>query len=125
MLRAAALVLAAGGAACSPVATPAAVPAAADPPRADAVRLMSQREFAELRAAGTIVVSAPLGDVSASEPCTAGAVDAACEAAARQRLREAAAARGADLVVLHPPAALQTFPPRYAISGIAYDSSTR
>jgi len=86
----------------------------------DEVRLVDQDEFDEMRASGKYVLSEPLGDVSATEACTSGTVDEHCMAAARERLRRAAAERGANLVLVRPGATLQSYPPRYALNGVLY-----
>jgi hypothetical protein len=84
------------------------------------VRLVDQAEFDEMRESGKYAFSEPLGDVSATEACTSGTVDEACMAAARDRLRQAAAERGANLVLVRPAATLQSYPPRYALNGVLY-----
>jgi hypothetical protein len=87
---------------------------------ADEVQLVDQAEFDEMRASGKYVFSEPRGDVSATEACTSGNVDEPCMAAARERLRRAAAERGANLVLVRPGATLQSYPPRYALNGVLY-----
>jgi hypothetical protein len=99
---------------CSPLAAPAPSQTSGD------VRLVEQAEFDEMRESGKYVFSEPLGDVGATEACTSGNVDEQCMAAARERLRQAAADRGANLVLVHPGAALQSYPPRYALDGVLY-----
>ena len=86
----------------------------------DEVRLVDQAEVDEMRASGKYVLSEPLGDVSATEACSSGTVDEQCMTAARERLRRAAAERGANLVVVRPGATLQSYPPRYALNGVLY-----
>ena len=81
---------------------------------------MEQAEFDEMRETGTYVFSEPLGEAAATEACTSGNVDDQCVAAARERLRQVAAERGANLVLVRPGATLQSYPPRYALDGTLY-----
>ena len=99
---------------CSPLAAPAPSQTSGE------VQLVDQAEFDEMRASGKYVFSEPLGDVSATEACASGNVDEPCMAAARERLRRAAAERGANLVLVRPGATLQSYPPRYALNGVLY-----
>ena len=99
---------------CSPLAAPGPSQTSGE------VRLVDQAEFDEMRASGKYAFSEALGDVSATEACTSGTVDEACMAAARERLRQAAAERGANLVLVRPAATLQSYPPRYALNGVLY-----
>ena len=99
---------------CSPLAAPAPSQTSGE------VRLVDQAEFDEMRASGKYVVSEPLGEVTVTEACTSGTVDDECTAGARERLRQAAAERGANLVVVRPAATLQSYPPRYALHGVLY-----
>ena len=92
---------------------------------AEAVRLVEQAEFDQMRESGKWVFSEPRGQAGATETCTSGSVDDACVAAARERLRAAAAERGANLVLVQPGAALQSYPPRYALNGVLYDIRPR
>ena len=87
---------------------------------ASEVRLVEQAEFDEMRNSGKYTFSEPLGDVSVTEACTSGNVDEQCVNAARERLRSSAAERGANLVLLRPGSSLQSYPPRYALSGVMY-----
>jgi hypothetical protein len=89
------------------------------------VRLVEQAEFDQMRGSGKYAVSEPLGDVAVTEACASGNVDEQCVEAARQRLRSSAADRGANLVVLRPASTLQSYPPRYALSGVMYDIRSR
>jgi hypothetical protein len=84
------------------------------------VQLVEQAEYDEMRASGRYVFSEPMGEVAVTEPCASGTVDEECANAARQRLRNQAAERGANLVLLHPAATLQSYPPRYALRGVLY-----
>jgi hypothetical protein len=84
------------------------------------VRLVEQAEFDAMRESGKCVFSEPLGEVSATEACTSGSVDEQCVTAARERIRKAAAERGANLVLVRPAASLQSYPPRYALDGVLY-----
>ena len=84
------------------------------------MRLVEQAEFDEMRESGKYVFSEPLGDVAATEACTSGSVDEQCVNAARERIRKAAAERGANLVLLRPASSLQSYPPRYALDGVLY-----
>jgi hypothetical protein len=92
---------------------------------ASEVQLVDQAEFDEMRASGKYVFSDPLGDVATTEACTSGTVDEACIAAARDRLRQTAAERGANLVLVRSAATLQSYPPRYALRGVLYVVRTR
>jgi hypothetical protein len=91
----------------------------------DAVRLVEQAEFDAMRESGKWTFSEPRGDVGASEACTSGSVDDQCVAAARERLKAAAAERGANLVLVRPGAMLQSYPPQYALNGVLYDIRPR
>jgi hypothetical protein len=89
------------------------------------VRLVEQAEYDEMRRSDKYAFSEPLGDVAVTEACTSGNVDEQCVNAARERLRNSAADRGANLVLLHPASALQSYPPRYALSGVMYEIRVR
>lgn len=84
------------------------------------VLLVDQAEFDRLRSSGTYVVSDPLGEVGAAAPCEAGDADPACVDAARQRLKDAASRRGANLVLVLNEATLQSYPPQYQLNGRLY-----
>jgi hypothetical protein len=104
---------------CSPL-------AALDPSQTSAeVQLVDQAEFDEMRGSGKYAFSEPLGEVSATEACTSGNVDEQCVKAARERLRSSAADRGANLVLLGPASTLQSYPPRYALSGVMFEIRPR
>lgn len=103
---------------CSSAASP------ADPSQADTVRLVEQGEFDAMRDSGEWVFE-PRGEASASEPCASGSVDDQCIAAARERLRAAALERGANLVLMRPASTLQSYPPRYAVTGALYQIRPR
>ena len=105
---------------CSSLASP---PAPSQGP--DDVRLVEQAEFDEMRGSNKFTISEPLGEVAASEACTAGTVDETCVNAAQQRLREAAKERGANLVLMRAGAALQSFPPQYSVNGVLYQVKER
>jgi hypothetical protein len=103
---------------CSSAAAP------ARPAQSDTVRLVEQAEFDSIRDSGEWVFE-PRGEASASEPCASGSVDEQCINAAHARLRAAAIERGANLVRLLPGSTLQSYPPRYAISGELYQIRRR
>ncbi len=67
----------------------------------------------------------PRGEASASEACTSGTVDDQCVAAAHERLRTAAVERSANLVLMRPTSTLQSYPPRYAVTGELYQVRRR
>jgi hypothetical protein len=96
----------------------------ARPSQADTVRLVEQGEFDAMRDSGRWVFE-PRGEASAAEACASGSVDEQCVAVVRERLRAAAVERGANLVVLHPASTLQSYPPRYAVTGVLYDIRRR
>lgn len=78
-----------------------------------------------LRAAGTHDIRGPFDEVGVSVACTSGAVDDACVEAARQRLREASAARDANLAVIVGSAAAQSFPVQYSVTAQLYEMTER
>jgi hypothetical protein len=84
------------------------------------VLVVDQAGFDELRKGGKYEVSEPRGDVAATVPCDSGSVDEPCVEAARQRLREAAAQRAANLVVVVSAATAQSFPVQYSVKGVLY-----
>jgi hypothetical protein len=84
------------------------------------VTVVDQAGFDEMRKSGKYQISEPRGDVSGSAPCASGDADEACVEAARQRLREAAVQRAANLVVVVSAAISQSFPVRYTVRGVLY-----
>ena len=88
------------------------------------VVLVDQAGLDRLRERGH-VISAPRGEVTARAPCLSGSVDQQCVEAAHQRLREAAAQRGANVVLLVKAATLQSHPPQYAVTGVLYEVTPR
>lgn len=70
-------------------------------------------------------LSDPIGEASAAAPCESGTVTEECTEAARQQLRQAAAAREANLVVVFQSAVMQSFPPRISLKGRLYRATPR
>jgi hypothetical protein len=103
---------------CSSIASP------ARPSQSGSVRIVEQGEFDAMRDSGQWVFELR-GDVAAAEACASGSVDDECVAAVRERLRAAAIERGANLVLMHPASTLQSYPPRYAVTGVLYDIRPR
>jgi hypothetical protein len=93
--------------------------------RPDDVRVIDKADLEQLRNAGTHDIRGPLGEVTGAAPCPSGNVDEQCMEAARQRLRESAAARGANLVVIVRSAVAQSFPPQYSATGELYEMTAR
>jgi hypothetical protein len=89
------------------------------------VRVIDKAHLEQLRNAGTHDIRGPLGEVTGAAPCPSGNVDEPCMEAARQRLRESAAARGANLVVIVRSAVAQSFPPQYSATGELYEMTAR
>ena len=93
--------------------------------RSEDVRVLDDAGFKQLRGAGTHDIRGPLGEITAAAACSSGTVDEQCYEAVRQRLREEAASRGANLVVIVRSAVAQSFPPRYSAAGELYEISER
>ena len=93
--------------------------------RPDDVRVIDKADLERLRNAGTHDIKGPLGEVTGAAPCPSGNVDEQCMEAARQRLRESAAARGANLVVIVRSVVAQSFPPLYSATGELYEMTAR
>ena len=93
--------------------------------RPDDVRVIDKADLDALRNAGTHDIKGPLGEVTGAAPCPSGNVDEPCTEAVRQQLREHAAARGANLVVIVRSALGQSFPPRYSATGELYVMTAR
>jgi hypothetical protein len=91
----------------------------------DDVVVVDQAGFDRLRSEDRCVIRGPSGEVTRAAPCPSGNVDEQCVDAARQRLREAAAQRGANLVVVVRGSARQSYPPQYAATGVLYELSPR
>jgi len=89
------------------------------------VQVVDPEALAALRKAGTHRVDGPLGTVTGAAPCANDGDTRECVDAARQRLREAAAARGANLVSVVKGVMAQSFPPRYSATGELYEVTPR
>jgi hypothetical protein len=90
---------------------------------ADDVLIVDQSRLGEIQERYNL--SEPLGDIGAAAPCEPDGSSTGCEAAARQQLRETAATRGANLVVIVSSAMMQSFPPRVSLKGTLYRATPR
>lgn len=90
---------------------------------AEDVIVVDESGLDDIRAKYTL--SEPLGEVSGAAPCESGTVSEECTEAARQQLRQAAAARNANLVVVFDSALMQSFPPRLSLKGRLYQATPR
>lgn len=87
------------------------------------VIVVNESDLDDIRAKYTL--SEPIGEVSGVAPCESGTVTEECTEAARQQLRQQAAARNANLVVVFESALMQSFPPRLSLKGRLYQAVPR
>jgi methionine-rich copper-binding protein CopC len=90
---------------------------------AEDVMVVDQSRLDDIRKSYDL--SEPLGEVSAVAACESGSASEECANAARQQLRQAAADREANLVVVTDSAVMQSFPPRMSMKGTLYRATPR
>lgn len=90
---------------------------------AEDVLVIDESRLDEIR--GDYDVSEPLGEATGVAVCESGGATTGCEQAARQQLREAAARRGANLVVVVSSALAQSYPMRLTLRGTLHRATPR
>ncbi len=89
---------------------------------AEDVMIVDQSRLNDIR--DDYEISEPLGEVTASAPCADSAAED-CTRAAHRQLREAAVARGANLIVIVSSALAQSFPTRLSLRGTLHKATPR
>ena len=89
------------------------------------VRIVNQADLDALRGNRQYTLSEPRGEISAAATCASGVADESCAEAARQRLREEASRRGANLVLIVESALMQSYPPRLTMRAVLYELRPR
>lgn len=89
------------------------------------IRIVNPADLDALRSNRRYALSEPRGEISAVATCASGVADESCTEAARQQLREEAAKRGANLVVIVGSALMQSYPPRLTLRAVLYELRSR